>query len=285
MPNLDITSKLDDRWIAAIKALTSDPAYQETEGYVCPPETLAKYQTEIDRLKSLPVSGPVTRWTLIAKARTATPEGARARDELCRMYWYPVYCYIRRSDHEAGDTQALLQRFFAHFLASDAFVQAGRERGRFRVVLESSLESFLAAGEKRAAAMERGSEEVVIPFPTGQAEEWYASEQTDRSSPQAAFNVGWFNTVLRIASDAVERKWGGDKQPLFKALVHCRQEGCSTQQIQQIVSEFNVTVDQVSDYLRWLEFEEIAAIHNTVAETVESDEIETEFAALLASAA
>ena len=49
----------------------------------------------------LPRAGPrqfaTTRWTLVAAAgKTATPEARKALGELCALYWYPLYAFVRR---------------------------------------------------------------------------------------------------------------------------------------------------------------------------------------------
>jgi hypothetical protein len=41
-----------------------------------------------------------TRWTaVLAAAKTGSPHGVEALDQLCRTYWYPLYAWIRRQGH------------------------------------------------------------------------------------------------------------------------------------------------------------------------------------------
>ena len=39
---------------------------------------------------------PATRWTLVADVRSGGESARRALEELCAVYWYPVYVYARR---------------------------------------------------------------------------------------------------------------------------------------------------------------------------------------------
>ena len=56
-----------------------------------------------------PACGPrefeTTHWSLVAAAKTET-DHARAREaleELCRLYWYPLYAFVRHRGHSSGE--------------------------------------------------------------------------------------------------------------------------------------------------------------------------------------
>src|SRR3954471_9134253 len=58
-----------------------------------------------------------TRWTLILVARDRDAPGAtEALGALCRIYWYPLYAYIRQRGHTPDDAEDLTQCFFARLL-------------------------------------------------------------------------------------------------------------------------------------------------------------------------
>jgi RNA polymerase sigma-70 factor (ECF subfamily) len=40
-----------------------------------------------------------------------------ALEHLCRIYWYPIYHFVRRQGHSTHDAQDLTQEFFARLLA------------------------------------------------------------------------------------------------------------------------------------------------------------------------
>src|SRR4051812_253192 len=47
---------------------------------------------------------PSTCWTLVAAAKGAgAPAAADALAELCRVYWYPLFAYIRRRGYPLED--------------------------------------------------------------------------------------------------------------------------------------------------------------------------------------
>ena len=42
-----------------------------------------------------------THWSLVAQAAEgSSPQSREALEVLCRTYWYPVYAFIRRKQHQ-----------------------------------------------------------------------------------------------------------------------------------------------------------------------------------------
>ena len=98
-----------------------------------------------------------TRWSLIVAARDGHSHEARqALSQLCEVYWYPLYAYIRRRGHTADQAQDLTQEFFARLLERDFLGAADPEKGRFRAFLLACCKNFLANEHDRAAAQKRG---------------------------------------------------------------------------------------------------------------------------------
>src|SRR3989442_200919 len=58
-----------------------------------------------------------THWSIVlAAGAKGSPQAAEALEKLCRVYWYPLYAYVRRQGHGAHDAQDLTQAFFARLL-------------------------------------------------------------------------------------------------------------------------------------------------------------------------
>src|SRR6476661_4841082 len=98
-----------------------------------------------------------TRWTLVLTAAAdGSTEARRALSELCALYWYPLYAFIRRRGHGADEAQDLTQGFFARILERNIVGTADPKRGRFRSYLLGALQHFLADERDRAMALKRG---------------------------------------------------------------------------------------------------------------------------------
>src|SRR5258708_1552921 len=110
---------------------------------------------------SNPVDGPggfaTTRWSLVVSAQApGTPEARQALAALCRLYWYPLYAYVRRRGHPHADAEDLTQEFFARLVEKDSLAGVRASRGRFRSFLLTACQHFLANEWDRARALRRG---------------------------------------------------------------------------------------------------------------------------------
>jgi DNA-directed RNA polymerase specialized sigma24 family protein len=61
-----------------------------------------------------------TNWSVVLAAKDAnSSNAAEALETLCRVYWPPLYAYLRREGNDAAAAQDLTQEFFAHLLERD----------------------------------------------------------------------------------------------------------------------------------------------------------------------
>jgi RNA polymerase sigma-70 factor (ECF subfamily) len=133
-----------------------------------------------------------THWSIVLAARGGLGGSADARAaiaELCRVYWYPVYGFIRhrRSAEQAAD---LTQEFFARLLEQDSFAAVDRSRGRFRSWLLAAVQNFLANDWHRATAQKRDFRKL-LQFDAMSAEQRYLLEPRHEISPERLFDRRW----------------------------------------------------------------------------------------------
>src|SRR5204862_1388773 len=58
-----------------------------------------------------------THWSVvIAAGDSRLPESAQALERLCRLYWYPLYAYVRRRGHDPDSAHALTQDLYVRLL-------------------------------------------------------------------------------------------------------------------------------------------------------------------------
>jgi hypothetical protein len=58
-----------------------------------------------------------TLWSMVLLSGQSTAPGSQdALGELCRLYWYPLYAFIRRRGYSPDDARDLTQGFFLHVL-------------------------------------------------------------------------------------------------------------------------------------------------------------------------
>lgn len=137
-----------------------------------------------------------TLWTAVLKAR----EGARdSLDRLIRIYWKPVYHFIRRRGARVEDAKDLTQGFFAMMLEKDFLKSVDPGRGKFKTFLLTVLERFLANERERAGAKKRGGSKVIVPLDVQAAELELRAE-----TPEQAFERAWGATVLGSAFTKIQ---------------------------------------------------------------------------------
>jgi RNA polymerase sigma factor (sigma-70 family) len=138
-----------------------------------------------------------TRWTLVMTAgREAAPGWREALEQLCGLYWSPLYTYARRRGYGVEQAQDLTQAFFTRFLEKHDVQDADRGRGRFRSFLLTAFKHFIANEYDREHARKRGGGQVLIPLQTDDAEARYIAEPVDDLTPEALFERQWALAVM-----------------------------------------------------------------------------------------
>ena len=135
-----------------------------------------------------------TRWSLVAAAKD--PAARQALAELCGLYWYPVYAFVRRRGHSADDAGDLTQEFFARLIEKAGIAGADPAKGRFRSYLLGACRHFLANESDRKVAKKRGGGRAVASLDLSEAEHRYANEPADVRTPEQLFERRWALTLL-----------------------------------------------------------------------------------------
>jgi RNA polymerase sigma-70 factor (ECF subfamily) len=144
-----------------------------------------------------------THWTVVlAAGKRSTPQSDRALEELCRIYWYPLYAYVRRRGHSKEDAEDLTQEFFARFLGKNYLEGLSAERGRFRAFLLASLKHFLANEWDRAHRQKRGGGVTPLSLDWQTADTQFQVAAATGPGPDKAFDREW---ALALLARVIER--------------------------------------------------------------------------------
>src|SRR5262245_60760374 len=162
---------------------------------------------------------PTTHWSVVLAAGHDSSPGAQdALEKLCRVYWYPLYGFVRRQGRSPEDAQDLTQEFFSRFLEHETFKQADRDRGRFRTFLLACLKHFLI-GEWRKANAAKRSAALTFSLDQNEAEERYLKEPGDNLSPDRIFEKRWAAALLEEVLRRLGEEYAAQgKQQLFDEL-------------------------------------------------------------------
>ncbi len=143
-----------------------------------------------------------TRWSVVVAARGDDhAPAARALEELCGAYWYPLYAYVRRRGHSREDAEDLTQSFFAKFLEGKNLSGLDAQRGRFRAFLLAALKHFLANEWDKTQRQKRGGGVPHLSLDWGTADSQFQLAAKATVSPDLAFDREWAVTLLARTLD------------------------------------------------------------------------------------
>jgi RNA polymerase sigma factor (sigma-70 family) len=134
---------------------------------------------------------------VLLSAQSQAPGSKAALAELCRLYWFPLYAFVRRRGYSPSDTQDLVQGFFLHLLDHKALAEVDPRKGKFRSFLLASIKNYLSKEADRARCLKRGGNVEFVPWDTQNAEEVCQFEPADFLTAETIFDARWATALLQ----------------------------------------------------------------------------------------
>jgi RNA polymerase sigma-70 factor (ECF subfamily) len=158
---------------------------------------------------------------LAAAAESDTLYG-EALATLCRIYWQPLYSFVRRRGYGHEEAQDLTQSFITRMLEKKVLREFQRERGRFRSFLLASLKNLLANARDAWQAQKRGGAATQVPISQ--------TELRDDDSPDRIFEKQWalalVNRVFSQLQEEFRREGKADRFARLTAYLTGDESGC-----------------------------------------------------------
>ena len=163
---------------------------------------------------------PQTLWSMVRHVQHGSEMVAsEALNKLCRIYWHPIYGYIRNAAGRPEEAEDLTQGYFLHLLERDYINQASQDKGKFRAFLLADVKLFLSNERRSAKSEKRGGKVQIVPIQQDWAEERYGHEPVDNVTPDQLYDRHWATTllarVIELLRAEYERK---GRLELFEAL-------------------------------------------------------------------
>ncbi len=214
---------------------------------------------------------PTTQWSMVLRAQDpAAVEHRQGIDNLVRLYWRPIYLYIRTSWSKSNeDAKDLTQGFLTKLIEGGVIEGYEKEKGRFRSYLKSALHHFLIDRKREESRKKRGGGRFAVTL-----EEELPPIPTDAGSPEELFDRAWAQTVLDRALSEVrddlirrgrERCWN-----LFDRVAVYPSEDDDVG-YRKIGEEIGLTEEQVKGEVRYVRALARQAIERLVADSVSSE--------------
>ena len=216
-----------------------------------------------------------TRWSLVQRAGATDPDIAeKALSELCELYWYPIYAFVRRSGCGAEDAKDHTQGIFAQILQRGDFAKADPALGKLRSYLLGAVKNFLSKQRRDAGRLKRGGDVVVESIDSGGSETSPGLPVADPAGPptDAFFDRSWALAVMERGLAAVEEAFvAAGKTEQFKVLkpwLIGDAEGLSQD---DAAAELGMSAGAVKVAVHRLRHQFGEAVRSEIAETVDTE--------------
>jgi len=216
---------------------------------------------------------PATRWTVIVAAQGEGAEAKLALNDLCGLYWQPVYAFVRRKGNSPADAEDLTQGFFAELLSRGSLENVAEEKGRLRTFLLKAVTRHMINEHEKNRAAKRGAGKALLSLDFESAEGSYQIDPGHEITPELEFERQWALQVLDLAlaesrSDAESH----GKLALFEDLKGLISLSTATAAYDEIAARHGLTEGAVKAAAHRLRQGFRAALRRAIAQTVSSEE-------------
>jgi RNA polymerase sigma factor (sigma-70 family) len=232
----------------------------------------------------VPAAFTTTHWSVVLEAQGDSPAAQEALEKLCRVYWRPIYSFLRRQGISADDAQDLTQGFFALLLERRDLRTVRKEKGRLRSYLLTALKHFLADERRRAMAIKRGKGERLIPLEELCSEEKGDMHPSDPLTAERIYERRWASTLLdRVLSRLEDKYRARGNAALFDSLNQLLGDEPGAPSHADIAARLGMTENAVSQAFHRFRQSYQSLLREEIAHTVATPgDIESELRHLIA---
>lgn len=230
------------------------------------------------RCDTAATSFPVTRWTVIVAAQGRGDEAQLALNDLCGLYWQPVYAFLRRKGNSPSDAEDLTQGFFAELLSRGSLGTVAEEKGRLRTFLLKAVTRHMIHEYEKSSAAKRGGGQTLLSLDFESAESHYHLEPGHSITPELEFERQWALQLLdRALAETRSDAGSNGRSALFEDLKGIINLDSAMAPYDEIAARHGITEGAVKAAAHRLRQGFRAALRRAIAQTVSSeDEIDDE---------
>jgi DNA-directed RNA polymerase specialized sigma24 family protein len=169
-------------------------------------------------------------------------------NSLIILYWKAVFCYIRCCGYREEAVE-LTEDFFVHCFLRDVWGRADRQRGRFRNLLITSLNNFLASEYKRRKIEHARFVSLDDLSSKGQADNFIVGADAEYE-----FNQAWKRElIIRVWENLQEEFQNSDKTlhlELFRLQLYAPLiEETDALSLSELAEKFSIPVKKASNMI------------------------------------
>jgi RNA polymerase sigma factor (sigma-70 family) len=191
-----------------------------------------------------------THWSVVLTAQGESAAAEEALAKLCRIYWWPLYGFVRRQGYNPEEAQDLTQGFFALLLERRDLDAVREEKGRLRSYLLASVKNFLRKAHRRAMTVKRGQGRPLVPLEELLERECADVEPAEMMSADRIYDRRWALTLLEQVLARLEDEYRlAGSAALFEQLKQMLTDEPGRPSQAKIAQELNMTENAVKQAL------------------------------------
>jgi RNA polymerase sigma-70 factor (ECF subfamily) len=230
----------------------------------------------VKRDQSSPAGGAnrflTTRWSVVlVSAQSQAPGSKEAFADLCKLYWYPLYAFIRHRGYSAEDAEDLVQGFFLHLVEHKSLSRVDRSKGKFRSFLLASLQNYLSNEAQRARCLKRGGGAEFVHLDLEGAEDRYRLEPVDTLSPEKIFDARWAMALIGEALNRLDREYVSQGKATTFQVLRAFLDPINTKSLpsyEEVAAQLEVSVGALKTMIHRLRKQYTAFVREEVSRTV-----------------
>lgn len=212
-----------------------------------------------------------TRWSMVLLAGGHGPDAERALEDLCSMYWFPLYAWCRARRHSPADAEDFIQGFFLKVIDKKFFSSAKEDRGKLRTFLLTALQRHIRDEQNKQQSARRGGGRVINIDPV-LAEATYSQSLIEGETPETAYDRQWALTVLDLAIGTLQKEATASGKSVTFSIMRCflTDEGDAAA-YQRAAAELNMSPGAFKVAVHRLRSRFRETLRNVVTETQPND--------------
>jgi RNA polymerase sigma factor (sigma-70 family) len=208
---------------------------------------------------------------VLLAAQSQASGSKEALGELCNLYWYPLYGFVRQCGHSPEDARDLTQGFFLHLLEHKTLTRLDRQKGKFRSFLLASLQKYLSNEARRAYRFKRGGRAEFVCLDLQSAEGRYGLEPIENLTPEKIFDARWAMALLDEARKRLSLEYSAEgRAATFEAVIDFLDPLNSKKlpSYDQVADQLNVSVAAVKTLIHRLRKQYTELLRKEISRTV-----------------
>jgi RNA polymerase sigma-70 factor (ECF subfamily) len=210
---------------------------------------------------------------VLAAKNGQSPRAGEAFEQLCRVYWPPLYAFIRREGYEEAEAKDLTQEFFLRLIERDYLQRLRHRQGKFRSFLLTFLKHFLQEEREKANAQKRGGGKLIASLDQLAEHGSYLAEPVDHLTPDQVFERRWAQNVFQVALNRLRDEYvASGRGAFFELLKDFQPRTPGAPSYIEIGERFGMTEAAVKSAVQRMRTRHREILREEIAHTVASPE-------------